>query len=149
MAQLKYVSAGLLVSEAMVSELKALPATATLNEAAEAVLHTSQPAYAVVEETGRVLGILAREDIISALSRRSGDAPVGSIVRRHLPVVRPDDPLDKAFVKMQQSGYPALPVVDFSGRLVGLITEENVGEMMLLKTLRPKEGKTSWRLAPV
>jgi hypothetical protein len=55
--------------------------------------------------------------------------------------------LDEAFAKMEQCGCPALPVVDTSGKFVGLLTPENVGEMMILKSLRPTEGKPSWRLA--
>jgi len=71
------------------------------------------------------------------------------VMRRMLPAVRPEDNLDEAFIKMQGCGYPALPVTDDLGRLVGLITPENVGEMMMIKSLRPKDGKPSWRLAHV
>jgi len=48
---------------------------------------------------------------------------------------------------MQQYGYQALPVTDAAGRLLGLITAENVGEMMMIQSLRPREGKPAWRLA--
>jgi len=64
-----------------------------------------------------------------------------------VPSVRPDEPLDEAFSKMQQYAYPALPVVDDSGRLLGLISAENIGEMVMINSLRPKDGKRSWRVA--
>jgi hypothetical protein len=38
-------------------------------------------------------------------------------MHRTLAAVRPDEPLDTAFLKMQQSGYPVLPVIDRLGRL--------------------------------
>lgn len=55
--------------------------------------------------------------------------------------------LDAAFAKMQECGCPHLPVIDAFGRLAGLLTPENAGEMMIIKSLRPREGKPSWRLA--
>src|SRR5882762_9707071 len=48
LAQMKDISAGLPVSEAMVTELVTLPANATLDEGAEALLRTSQHEFAVV-----------------------------------------------------------------------------------------------------
>src|SRR5437762_1692099 len=133
LAQWKDATANVPVSEAMATQIEVLPASATLDEAAEAVLRTSQHEFAVVDEAERVLGILTREDSIAALRQRRGDTPVSSVIRRHLAAVRPDDPLDEAFIKMQKSGYPALPVIDARGRLVGLITAENVGEMMIIR----------------
>ncbi len=147
LAQLKDFSAKMPVSEAMVTELKTLPAGATLDEAVEAVLRTAQHEFGVVDDAGQMLGILTRDDIFHGLRRRGGATPVTEIMHRHLPPVRPDDRLDEAFAKMQQSGYPALPVIDALGRLVGLLTPENVGEMMMIKSLRPKGGKPSWRMA--
>ena len=146
-AQLKDASAGLPVSEAMVTGGRVLPANATLDDAAEAVLRTSQHEFAVVDASGRFLGILTRNDIIAALRRRAGATPVSDVMHRQVPSVRPDEPLDEAFSKMQQYAYPALPVVDDSGRLLGLISAENIGEMVMINSLRPKDGRRSWRVA--
>jgi CBS-domain-containing membrane protein len=41
---------------------------------------------------------------------------------------------DRAFELMQQCRCPALPVLDSAGRLVGLFTPENVGEMMMVQS---------------
>jgi stage IV sporulation protein FB len=68
-------------------------------------------------------------------------------MHRDVVPVRPDDHLDDAFVTMQKCIFPALPVIDADGRLVGLLTAENVGEMVIIKSLRPKQGKPSWRPA--
>ena len=64
---------------------------------------------------------------------------------RDLPVVGPDEPFDKAFRLMQESAFPALPVVDRLGRLRGLITPENVGELMMVSSLLTKGGRPAWR----
>jgi len=63
-------------------------------------------------------------------------------------VVSAHDSFDEAFREMQECGCPALPVVDRLGRFVGLITPENVGEMMLVRSLRPASRRPAWRNFP-
>jgi stage IV sporulation protein FB len=46
-------------------------------------------------------------------------------------------PLDAGLIALNQSKAPALCIVDDTGRLVGLLTPENVGEMMLVRSVRP------------
>ena len=46
--------------------------------------------------------------------------------------------LDEAFRILQEKAAPAVAVVDAAGRLVGLVTPETVGEMMLLHEALPK-----------
>jgi Zn-dependent protease/CBS domain-containing protein len=148
LAQIKDVSLNLPVSEAMVTHLVRLPPEATLDDAVEALLRTSQHEFPVVDEAERVLGVLTRDDMIAALKRYGPQAPVVQFMRRDLPVVSSYDPFEEAFRQMQDCGCPALPVVDRAGRFVGLITPENVGELMLVRSLRPAGGRPAWRPAP-
>lgn len=46
---------------------------------------------------------------------------VSKLMKRAVPVCRPDDPLDRAAARMRATGIDALPVVDNAGRLVGLL----------------------------
>jgi len=147
LAQLKDFSAGLPVSEAMVTDFKTLPDTATLDEAAETVLRTSQHDFAVTNDLGEIVGILTRDDIIRALRHGGGAKLVTEVMHHNLVPVGPDEPLEQAFAKMRESGNPTLPVIDNFGRMVGLLTAEHVGEMMMVRSLRPKESKPSWRVA--
>ena len=59
---------------------------------------------------------------------------------------------DRAFALMQESDCPALPVLDSAGRLVGLFTPENVGELMMvhsaLATSRKNSRPASVRMPP-
>ncbi len=144
MAQMKDLALNLPVSEAMVTHLLTLPAHATLDEAVEALLRTSQHEYPVLDSAGRVLGVLTRDDMITALKRHGPATPVVDVMHRDLPVVGPHDPFGEAFRLMQESASPALPVVDRVGRLLGLITPENIGEMMLVNSLRPRDGRPAW-----
>jgi len=147
LARVQDVTFDLPVSEAMVTDLRALPVNATLDDAAEAVLRTSQHEFPVLDQAGRILGIITSADIIDALRRHGGNASILQVMHKDTPVVHPDDRLDEAFLKMQSSSFPALPVIDSFGRFLGLITPENVGEMIMIRSVRPKNGKPSWRLA--
>jgi len=46
--------------------------------------------------------------------------------------------LDEAFRILQEKSAPAIAVVDGAGRLVGLVTPETVGEMLMLHEAMPK-----------
>ena len=148
MAQMKDVSLNLAVSEAMVTHLVKLPPEATLEDAVEALLRTSQHEFPVVDSEDRLLGVLTRDRLIAALKQKGSTAAVADVMQRDLPTVRADEPFDKAFQLMQESAFPALPVVDRFGRFRGLITPENVGELMMVSTLLPKTGRPAWRKSP-
>jgi Zn-dependent protease/CBS domain-containing protein len=145
MAQIKDVMHNLPVSAAMVTHFVTLPAQATLDDAIEALLRTSQHEFPVIDHSGHVLGMLTRDDMIAALKRQGPTTPVTDVMRRNPPVVQPNDPFEQAFREMQECNCPALPVVDRLGRLVGLITPENIGEMMLVNSVRPRAGVPAWR----
>jgi hypothetical protein len=50
---------------------------------------------------------------------------------------------------MQEKRLPAVGVNDGAGRLIGLITPENIGEMMMIQAARPARGAgASWRSGP-
>jgi Zn-dependent protease/CBS domain-containing protein len=147
LAQMKAITTGLPVAEAMVTQFSSLPAGATLDEAVQSLLHTSQREFPVLDQDERLLGIVTREQLLSALRTRGGDVEITEVMHGNVPVLRPNDGLDQAFKKMQQAGEPALPVVDNDGRLIGLLTPENVGHMMMIRSLNSKKGKPYWRPA--
>ena len=69
LAQIKDVSRRFPVSSAMVREFRTLAADATLEEAVDALLATSQHDFPVMGETGNVAGLLTRHGLISALRK--------------------------------------------------------------------------------
>ena len=133
-AQMRSVSKGLRVSAAMVTQFQALPLSATLNEAAEALLRTSQHEFPITDNLGKVHGILTRDDMIAGLRRSGAGTPVAEVMRADIPTVPQSMLFDRAFAVMQECRCPALPVLDSAGRLVGLFTPENVGEMIMVQS---------------
>lgn len=136
-AQMKEITPDVSVSEAMMTHLLTLKEDSTLDDAIDALLKTSQHEFPVLDNDGFVLGVLTRDDMISALKNNQSNAPVVEFMRRDLPLLSLYDPLEEAYRKMQECSCPALPVVDDTGRFVGLITPENVGEFFMVRSLRP------------
>jgi len=138
LAQLKDISRGFPVSSAMVREFRTLPYHATLQEAVDALLATSQHDFPVLDETGNVAGILTRHDLIAALRRDDPKIRVGDVMRRDIPTVSTGTRFEEAFRIMQECNCPAVPVLDSMKRLVGLLTPENVTELMMIHSAMPR-----------
>src|SRR5438128_8426731 len=85
LAQMRDVSRRFPVSSAMVREFRSLPETATLQEAVDALLATSQHDFPVLDESGKVAGILTRHDLIAALRKNDPALHVGDVMRRNIP----------------------------------------------------------------
>ena len=133
-AQMRSVSQDLRVSSAMVTQFQSLSINATLNEAVEALLSTSQHEFPIIDGEGSVRGILTRDDMIAALRKSGADTPVREVMRADIPSVPESMLFDRAFAVMQECRCPALSVLDSAGRLVGLFTPENVGEMIMVQS---------------
>ncbi|PYL06748.1 MAG: site-2 protease family protein [Verrucomicrobia bacterium] len=138
LAQMKDVSRRFPVSSAMVREFRSLPEDATLEEAVDALLATSQHDFPVMGDNGNVAGVLTRHDLIAALRRGDPHIRVGEVMRRDVPTVTTGTRFEDAFRIMQECHCPAVPVLDSMKRLVGLLTPENVTELMMVQSAMPR-----------
>jgi stage IV sporulation protein FB len=67
-------------------------------------------------------------------------------MRTDIPVIHQRMPLEKALNLMQESRLPAIGVTGDESRLVGLITPENIAEMMMVLSAQPKRpGRMPWQ----
>jgi Zn-dependent protease len=137
LAQMKDVSRRFPVSSAMVREFRTLSEDASLQEAVDALLATSQHDFPVVGDTGNVAGLLTRQDLIAALRKNDPALRVGNVMRRDIPTVTTGTRFEDAFRIMQECNCPAVPVLDRMKRLVGLLTPENVTELMMVQSAMP------------
>jgi CBS domain-containing protein len=79
----------------------------------------------VVEDGGRVVGIVTDRDLFLALgtgNRRPGELPVGDIMNRDIAFTTPGSDVRDALRTMAQRQLRRLPVVDQSGALVGIVS---------------------------
>jgi stage IV sporulation protein FB len=98
------------------------------------LLRTSQHEFPITDESGKVHGILTRDEMIAGLRKSGSETPVSEVMRADIPAVPESMLFDRAFAVMQECRCPALPVLDSASRLVGLFTPENVGEMILVQS---------------
>src|SRR2546421_1267574 len=97
LAQMRDVSRRFPVSSAMVRDFRTLADTATLEEAVDALLATSQHDFPVVDAAGSVAGVLTRQDLIGALRKHDPNIRVGDVMRRNIPVVTTGTRFEEAF----------------------------------------------------
>jgi Zn-dependent protease/CBS domain-containing protein len=138
LAQMRDVSRRFPVSSAMVREFRSLPISATLQDAVDALLATSQHDFPVLDENGNVAGVLTRHDLIAALRKDDPAIRVGDVMRRDIPTVTTGTRFEEAFRIMQECNCTVVPVLDSMKRLVGLLTPENVSELMMVQSALPR-----------
>src|SRR5207247_4363768 len=100
------------VASAMVREFRTLAANATLHEAVDALLATSQHDFPVVDETGSVAGLLTRHDLIAALRKNDPGLRVSDVMRRDIPTVTHGTRFEDACRIIQEYNCPTVPVLD-------------------------------------
>ncbi|MCG6121424.1 MAG: site-2 protease family protein [Microvirga sp.] len=134
----KDLAHGIVVADAMVVVVETLPAHASLADAVDALVRTSQKDFPVVDAQGHPLGLLTREGLIAALGIRDGSAPdVAGAMLPEIPRIMAAAPLSDGMDLLMRSGAPALFALDARERLVGLLTRENIGEMVMVREMRP------------
>ncbi len=121
---------GLPVRRAMVTRFAALGAEEPLSRAVQLLLTSTQQDFPVMAD-GQVAGLLTRRDLLSALHEHGPAAPVVGAMRTDVLLVEASAPLEDTFQRMQSEELTAIPVTDM-GRLVGLITMENIAEFLMV-----------------
>ena len=102
----------------------------------DAVLHGYQEDFPVVDEEGRLVGILTRGEIMAAAHSPDKFSSVRDLMRTEFPTLSPDaDLFTDGNRVLQESGLRALPVVK-DGDLVGMLTTDDIGQAALLRDRR-------------
>jgi CBS domain-containing protein len=118
------------VSRAMI-EFQALTPEDPLSHAIQLVLAGTQQDFPVVQN-GSVAGVLTRGDMLRALAEGRLGSRVQDVMRGQFEVVDASEMLERASSRLQECDCHTLPITQ-DGRLVGLLTMENVGEFMMIK----------------
>jgi Zn-dependent protease len=135
-AQLRDVAASLMVSDVMVTDFRSLQLGTGVDHAVEALLATSQSEFPVTDAEGHFAGLLTRDAMIRLLRTAGPDASIDSAVV-DIPKVNIRQPLNDALRLMQEGGAAAVAVTDRAGTVVGLMTRENLGEMLMVRSAAP------------
>jgi Zn-dependent protease/CBS domain-containing protein len=132
MARVSAALDGIPAARAMVTGFTVLRSDDPLGLAIDHTLGGWQQDFPVVEDN-RVVGILTQAGLLKGLTERGRDAPVREVMQTDFRAVEASEMMETVFDRMQSCACHTLPVVD-RGRLVGLITMQNVGEFIAIES---------------
>ncbi len=132
------VTSNLSVADAMETRFVTVPMAASLAEAVDILLATAQHEFPVVDGFAKPVGLLTRDGLINALREAGPSGAVSQAIEAIAPSVRRSDGLDFGLREMTRLGAPAISVVDEDGAIVGLLTMQNIAEMMMVRAARPE-----------
>jgi Zn-dependent protease len=131
---------GISVRQAMLTDFTTLGVGSTLADAVERLLAGSEQDFLVLGPDGYPAGVLTRRRLVQALAEEGTGGRVADAMEPVGAGVEVSAMLTEALEAMQESGRPLLPVTE-RGRVVGVLTTENVAELMMLSNaVRQRTG---------
>ena len=131
MAQMRAAFSGIPVSRAMVTEFASLAPGDPLRKAVDLTLAGTQSDFPVLEG-GRPVGILTQGELLAGLAQRGAEARVADVMRPVQETVDPREMIDAVFARLQGTESRTIPVVR-GGEVVGLLTQDNLGELVRIQ----------------
>ena len=123
--------AGFKVRDAMLTDYRRLTPDDTVQNTVQLILQGWQADFPVISD-GQFVGIVTRQDVVTALEAGHPTQPVANFMRRDALRCTPEENLDTALDTLRASHLPLLPVIS-EGRLIGLLTSENVLEALMFR----------------
>ena len=134
--EMRDVTQGLAVRDAMIRSYESLTPDDDADAAARLLLRTTQQEFPVVDGRGMLEGVVTRRALVEALTQTGGTTPVMDFMIRDVPSLREDSPLEPAFELIQLKGAPVVAVTAPDGRLTGYIERQNLSELFMLRNAR-------------
>ncbi len=131
------------VRAAMLTDYKILNPSSTLGQAAELLLAGAQQDFPVMGE-GQPDRLLTRSALMSALSQGGRDSLVIAASLQPLGQVEANDPLGPALIRLRDEREGCLEVIE-NGRPIGLLTAENIGELLMVRAALAEAGANGTR----
>lgn len=112
------------VEEIMTQGVETISQNLPLREVRDRILETGHQGFPLVDEGGRLVGIITGSDVMEAI-KRDKNLPAITVAQQNLIVAYPDETLDAAWERMGRHGIGRLPVVSREDprRLVGFLTK--------------------------
>ena len=139
MVEMQSALEGLRVRDAMMTRFRTLAPQDTLGRAVDELLAGSQQDFPVLDD-GRPVGLLRRNALVKALAEKRRDTSVAEVMSPADETVEEASSLQRAVESMSARQCGILPVTR-GGRMVGLLTLENVSEMIMVNQAAEHSGK--------
>lgn len=131
-AEMKHALRGVAARDAMVTDYVVLEPRETIGDAARLLLAGSQRDFPIVDG-GSVVGIVSHDRLIRGLREADEHAGVTAIMDANFDTAAADEPLEAVLARRDPERCTVVPV--YSGeRLVGLITSDNIGELLMVRS---------------
>ena len=114
---------------------------ASVSEAADVLAKNKIGALVVVDDVGRITGIVSERDIVRTIAGGGADAltgPIGSIMSRSVVTCTESETINDVMTRMTRGRFRHLPVTN-SDRLVGIISIGDVVKMRIEQVEREAE----------
>jgi Zn-dependent protease/CBS domain-containing protein len=121
------------IQSAMITKFESLSPQATVDDAAEALIRTTQHEFPVVDGGGKLRGFVTREAMIKGLKSLGPSTSVLEVMTAQAPTVGSGKSLEIAVRKMQEPQMGLIGVTDDEGVFIGYISQDNLAEMMMLE----------------
>lgn len=129
---------GVKLESVMITDLRTLQPSDPLSHAASLVIEGFQQDFPVVDGA-RYVGMLGRADLVRGLSEHGRDGRVERVMRTDGPVLAHDAAAEHALALVTAARGLAVPVLH-EGRVVGMLTSENVMEFLMLQRALATRG---------
>lgn len=130
-AQFQSSLSGVTVERAMMTDFQVLEPDDSLGRAVQLILAGAQQDFPVVAE-GVVAGVLTRRALLEGLAKGGPITPVSRVMLTQIEVARPEEMVEDALARGRTQELTLLPVMR-EGRLVGLLTVENLSEYVAIQ----------------
>ncbi len=126
------IAKGRTARDAMITSFIALRPTDSLADASDAIIRTTQHEFPITDHQGNAVGYLTRQAVFAAVASGKTDAAVSEHMITDIPVLPAHMPLSKILEALPKTAARAVLATDPTGRVIGYVTQENLGEMMVL-----------------
>ncbi len=130
MVRLQSVLSAVPVARATITQFRTLAPTDPLSIAVEEIVAGTQHDFPVVAGE-EVVGVLTRADVVRGLSTLGATSAVEGSMHRTFETATPDEPLERAMPRLNVAD-PAPLMVVAGGRLFGMLTAENLTELLTM-----------------
>ncbi len=112
------------IGEVMCPTVETVNKDLPIREVWERILETGHQGFPVVDEDGRLIGVVTGREVMRAIRQGDEDLPTKEIVRQAPIVAYPDETLDVAWDRMGRQGVGRLPIMARGDptQLIGIIT---------------------------
>ncbi len=129
--QSRDVASHLKLRDATITSYESLTPADPLHVAAQTLIRTTQHEFPVLDRDGHLAGFLTRSALLRGMAEGQNTRPVGDLMETEIPALPLSAPLQDAIEALDHA--PAVATTDRAGHVIGYVTGENIGELMMLR----------------